>query len=550
MHLPLAPAANAGFPRWPVRLSTLLLCMAVVSGLTALPYALHTLSPKYHGLIVMRDKDYANYYSRLERSLSGYPEEAENGITPVGSGIRGVQTAWMEHMLGMLFAWTGLSAPALSIGFTAVFTPFLFLLLFLLFCTIGLPGRTALAMTGGLFMIMFHGFSRVMHPGWSFVPTIAALLGTVIWARTQKRSMLLCAAILLGILPSIYFWHWTWSWATVAAFFGILACAHGRAFWQRRRTLDLLLALCLTLALSFPFALRTAMLIRDSRYPEVSIRASFLEQRYPESPTRSVLILIMLMALLTGWRRHKMTLQYSAPLALMLGVTIALHQNIVHAKVLMFASHYEPHMLIAAIAAFAALQLLPFPTIARWCGSAAAVLLLAGGMYDYAFAHRFFTPEPIDFRDQHLAPAIRFFDNGVLDTVLTDATTGRILTAFTPDGILYTTHSRFLFISDALLAEHYCMSQLFKENPPSERVLYNEYNRVLWSSAMQERQRRLVGEACKRVQSDPLGHMRQYGVDYILWNQKQEPDWHVDTKVLPLEEVASGSGWTIWRLRG
>jgi len=167
--------------------SLLILCAVILGAVSVLPYALHTFSPEYRpGFTVIRDKDYGNYYSRLERVLTGHPDEADNGITPIGSGIEGMQGGGMEILVATLFGWMRLPAPTLSVVVTGILTPVLFLLFFALFVALG------------------------------FVPAIGALIVFLLFWKKPRAGTALLAGVLLGILPYLYFFSWCYVWAIVA----------------------------------------------------------------------------------------------------------------------------------------------------------------------------------------------------------------------------------------------------------------------------------------------------------------------------------------------
>ncbi len=506
-------------------------------------------SPAYRGLTVIRDKDYANYYSRLERALSGYHSEAGNGITTIGSGIGGMQTAGMESAVAFVFGWTGLPAPSLSVLVTAVLTPLLFLLFFALFRAMEFPDRWSLGMTLILFFVMFHGLTRVMHPGWSFVPSITALALFVAFLKRPSFHFLLGAGIFLGVLPYLYFWSWTFVWAAAGSIALLDLCALGRRsvivlHWPKMLGLGLIVS-----ALSMPFVLQTASLMQSPLYAEVAVRASFLYERTPESWPRTILLLVLNAAFASLFPRYSKEWSYRFAAGTLLGILIAMHQNVLHNRILMFSSHFYPHLLIAVTIAGAWVLLHHAPIVQRVIAAGIATVFLAAGVYDYAFAHRFFIPQPSDFRYQHLLEPITLLTNNTGATVLTDADTGRALTSWDPVGIVYTHHVRFLFISDADMAERYCVAELFNPAPPtSHRALYIEYNHVLDSAAMREREKNLVDEACRRVRSNPKEYLKKYAVTHILWNQKERPQWVMKgkEKQLGFSQQASGSGWVMY----
>jgi hypothetical protein len=502
---------------------------------------------RYEGLVIFPDKDYVNYEARIERALKGYPEEASNAITPIGSRVEGIQVAGMEVITAMLFGWTHLDAPQVAVIATALFATLLFLLFFWLFREIGFPYGWSLGITLAFFTVMFYGLTRVVQPGWSFVFAILSLISVILFWKKQTLLRFCCAAVLLAFLPYLYFWHWTYVWAGVASLTALSLFSPQWNLFKRRPAAVIALA-AVALLLSVPFFIDTVQLFRNSIYPEVAIRASFLYQRTPESWIRSVLLVADLVLFLSLFKRYRNDFSYLVCASLLLGLAIAMHQNIIHDRVLMFASHYEPYLIITTVVCGAWVLWKRAPLLRRLLIALLGLTFLLAGAYDYAFAQLFIIPNDQTYRDQHLAGAISQLKSAGQQTVLTDMDTGRIVTAWTIDGIVYTTHARFLLISDADLAERYCVSEMFDPSPLPARVLSIEYNRVLQSPEYQSYEQGLLTSACARVKKDPLAYLKKYGVTRILWNQVNRPQWQIDAKALHLTPDGSGESWKMWKV--
>lgn len=513
--------------------------------MTLLAPILHRFHPAFQGFTVIRDKDYGNYYSRLERALLGHGEEATNAITPIGSGIEGVQSAGIEQVVGFLFGWTGLPAPTLAVVLAPFFMLVLFFLFYFLFRLLEFNSHWSLGMASVYFIILFHVVSRVVHPGWSFIPTIAALVSFLRFSKKPSLILALTTGVLLGILPYLYFWHWTFAWAVVGS-----AATLSLIVEKRKDHAPWALLVFVTLIVALPFFIHLIRLFGDPLYAEVALRGGFLTTRGVESVPRSVLLTVQTAFFLSLLSLYKGEWSYRAVLSLLLGILIAMHQNLFHGHLLMFSSHFYPHLVLSSLIAGGWVMLHRAPLLQRASIAGIAVLFLAGAAYDYLPGYKFFIPHESDFQDQHLLEPIRLLrDNHTNDVVLTDEHTGRVLTAWTEEGIVYTTHTRFLFISDEEMAERYCLSELFsQEMPDPKRALYMEYNAVLDSPAMRERERTLVQYACERVRKDPLSALRKYGVTHVLWDEAMRPEWNVMQYSLPLHVVASSNEWLLLAL--
>lgn len=548
----------------------IVLLLAMVFALLAIfPYVLHTFHPSFQGFTVIRDKDFGNYYSRFERALTGHPEEAGNGITPVGSGITGMQDAGMEAAIGTPLSWTGLSAPPLAIIISAMLTGVSFFLFYSLFLLLGYSHRLSLLVSSTYYFVLLHVVSRVVHPGWSLVLVLLSLLSFIRFLQAPTLLRAIVAGLLLALLPYVYFWAWTYVWAVcffAALFFAFTSADDG----IRKRVLRLSPIVAVLLLLSLPVVWRVLFTLKGPLGEEVFLRSDFLDTRGVESPIRSVLILVQALLVFSLFPRYKRDSRYVWVLACLFGIVAAMHQNVLHGKLLMFSSHFYPFLMISTlIAGCFALSMprgkhpAPHQVNMSLNGSAMlrafslrdvlilfiTLLFLAGAAVDYLPGYKFFVPTFPNFSDQHLLPAIAVLQGGERETVLTDMTTGRVVTAWTDSGIVYTTHSRFLFISDADMAERYCVSTLFSPTfPEAHRALYMEYNAILDSKEMRDRERALVSEACTRVRKAPLEYLRKYGITHVLWNSEGQPDWKM--KMYPelrLDIQTSGTGFTLYR---
>ncbi len=542
--------ASSWWSQWQPRLALVVVCGLFAGCLVMLPYVEHVFHPLYRGFTVIRDKDYGNYNSRLERALRGHPEEANNGILPIGSGVRGLQQAGIEQTVGVAFGWTGIHAVPLSAIISGMSTALLFVLFFLVFAALGFEKRTALAMTA-LYFAIFLGdtLGRTVHPGWSFVPTMLALLSFVALWKRPRPPLAIVTGVLLGILPSVYFWGWAYVWSIVACAVVVDLVARRRESPFVRRPWPIVLCAGITLLIASPALMQIIHTFTSPLHAEISLRADILMQRSVESPTRSILLFLQLAAL--GWvfKGHKREWPYLATFAFLAGITVAMHQNFLHGRVLMFASHFYPQLCISTLVATVwALVRRPWLP-ARVTIVCIGILFLAAGFMDEYRHYAFLIPRPSNFQHQHLREPVQMLErDNTQDVVLTDAVTGRVVTAWTDDGIIYTTHLRFLEIPDSEIAERYCVSELFDPHMPDPyRTIYIEYNRILDSPPVRAREQQLVKEACNRVRADPKTYLEQYRVTHVLQNFYERPYWKVDARRYGLRLIGSGSGWLLWK---
>ena len=88
-----------------------------------------------------------------------------------------------------------------------------------------------------------------------------------------------------------------------------------------------------------------------------------------------------------------------------------------------------------------------------------------------------------------------------------------------------------------------------EQSPDPTRALYMEYNAVLDSPKMREKERNLVNTACSAVRSDPLSYLRKYDVTHVLWNFALRPAWDILQYDLPMRVIESTNNWILLELQ-
>ncbi len=521
-----------------------------------IPQWLHSIDPRSQGLPVVLNSDEYQYLARVEEALQGRPRMSEEAF--VGDPtLYGSQPALLEQMVGSLFPFVGWHAPQVMMIFDSIVPVGIFLLLWLFFRRSGFSHL--LSYGGGIAFILinFYGLGRPIHQGGSFL-VLLATLNCLIAGLERRAAWGVAGGILLGCLFGIYFWSWSIAWA----WWGVMVLAALAEFrWRRKRRVPthdiygtrLLVFGGIGLAATVPFALQLLRGMHGPLSAAAAFRSGMQFTHLPESIIYSTLFVIMAGSALLSipwertWPKHRYTV------ALIIAVAIAINQQVVHGVVLDFVSHYTMSMALAAICAV----LLAFTIHSRWTVIAGlmACVYLAGLAYDGRYAVTLFRPVEARFAEQHLADAIDFLNDQSRVRILTDADTSLLIAASTPHDVVYSLYLQNTLMSNEELAERYCMTLL--SVPPAlrdiehrEPLIYPAADRAFNDDPTARRKEiQLVQDACARLDKDPAGALKKYGVDQILWNEVRELKWDLKRLKVSLTKAKSGSGWSLWALK-
>lgn len=514
----------------------------------AWPFFLYTQRPAYQGLVPFRSADDGAYEGRIQTALLGRFDEVDNGIT--GPGIRGAGSALVERATGLLLRGTGLRGPEATVVLIVSIAPLFFLFFALFLRSIGVTALCSLGMTTLYTLMMLGTLQRPVNLSFT-LPFTALTLLLFSKARESGRVLfIVLAAFCIGILPGIYFWAWTFLWAGIACVY-LLHVFLPASPLKHRQTRHLIFIAGIALLITLPLLTHTWLLqLSQPTFADVGAERSGLYRSFAiESPARSFLFLVLTVAGLSLFiRKREQRPSLILPVGLMLGGFLALHQNLLHGKDLMFSSHYYPFLCLAAVTLAA--WVLTFDrirsrmkSVESWLIIGATVVLLAAGFSDYRVSWVLpFAPEKhLDL--QHLAPVLSGLSDGKRQVILSDPWSALMVKAWTDDDVVFTPYVQSLFVSDEEYIERYCLAESFG-NIPVERIAF-ELTQYFSIEKLPARKVQ-VEEVCERLLRDPAKALRRYGVELVLWNEKSRPDWIINSR--QFTKLSQGEGWSLWRV--
>lgn len=516
----------------------------------AFPHVHARLDPRNQGFPLYYGSDSSHYVVRLEQGLVEPLSDTSNGIFSVPNAPGGLQPGGLEQIVGYLFSWTGWTATTVMVLLSTLFGATLVPLLQRLLVRTGLSDVKALGGSALYFFLFLGPIQRFVHSSWSLPLALLSLL--LVWRFWDRPTVLraICAGIIVGCLPHVYYWGWTFVWCTVGLL--TLFSLFRSSSEKRARIIGLLCLWMVAAFIAIPYFLHIASMLGNSLANEVAERSSVVFSRGIESYPRSILtLLVALFALICFGRKSSKTREALIPVAaLCMTSFIVLHQQLLHGKVISFSTHYYPYICIAALLFGAALFAHRAWSLHRIFSACLCVVFLGAAFVDYSMRYKIFMVDSDLFHYQHFSTVLPILEkNPRKEVILTDYLAGLPIAASTKHDVVFTEHARHLLISTREYAERYCLTDMF--NPVTDPVwlpnMLHELSRLGTVRAEELRSERLgiTTDACLDIRSNPKGFLKDYGVTLLLWDEKDHPEWKIDHSLFQLE--TQGQGWSLWR---
>ncbi|MBU0766685.1 hypothetical protein KKF55_02790 [Patescibacteria group bacterium] len=538
--------------RWPIILGVSSIVIAVFM---QVPQFLHQIHPDSKGVLVTLNSDEHYYLARVQEALSGRGEQASEAF--VGDpDIVGTQLALIERLYGVLFYWTGLRASGVFQVMDSVLPVLIFLGLFFFFQLCGFTRKQALFGAILFVVIEAYNLNRPIHMRASFFAMLMTLI-CIAAGITRRRSFGILGGVLLGVLIGVYFWSWSFAWLWWGIYF---VWELGEFVWQRRvlgvgrgalgiwKKLLIIGVVGLVAALPFIWNLYSVMQHPLSEYGV--FRSGMHPSRMPESWIYSALFAVMTVGvLMTVRKRYEQLRPYRAGIVTVLTAFGFMNQQVIHGTIFMFVSHSIFSLLLAPIVVL----LLAWTLRTKWMiiAALAACIYLAGIGYDGRYVLGQWTVIPGRFADQHFATLLPVLDELPRVRILSDPDSTAFIASYTHHDVVYSIYLKNVLMTHKEIAERFCTLQI-PTNPDDcdfeniDHLIHPEANAVFGDPSIRENELKLINEACAEADRDPAAFLKKFDVQYVLWDEKRQPDWDLRRFRVPLEKVVQGEGWSLW----
>ncbi|MFH0851703.1 MAG: hypothetical protein V1876_03050 [Candidatus Peregrinibacteria bacterium] len=531
-------------------------CALLPGIILQVPQILHSIHPLSKGILVHLNSDEYQYLARVEEALTGRPGQAAQPY--VGDPyVPGMHFALVEQTEGLLFRWTGWRAATVAQVMDTVIPFLLFLALFAFFRLAAFSRPRSLAGAWLFVLPLFYSLNRPIHPRESFLLVLVTILLCILTVERRKAGIAVAAGVMLGLLFGAYLWAWMFAWTYTVLLFlwEILLWRKERSHvpFRRSRAGLLVLAMAAGVIVANPFLVSIIRSMRHPLYGEMAFRQGMFFTRLPESWIYSALFLLMSAVLLLA-RRRVPELQGAKRFAILFPVAVAvvINQQVVHGHVLAFTSHFTFAIAFASVCVFLLSTQRFRPVFLIALGASA--LMLTAIAWDNRPGWKLFNVRTDRFYEQHFATLLPVLDGMPRTRILSDATTSDFLGASTQHDIVSSVYLESAFYTSEEIAERWCLTVL--PLPPEQRHIDQRLH-LVWPDAnaanrgtdVREREVKLVEEACQRMDSDPKGALKKYGVQYVLWDELRSPEWDLKRLKASLTKVEEDKGnWMLYKV--
>ena len=286
--------------------------------------------------------------------------------------------------------------------------------------------------------------------------------------------------------------------------------------------------------------------------------------RMVESIPWSVLFLLMSVGVLMIWMDRKKQRELYL-VSFVSTAFILLNQQVIHGVRFLFASHYLMFLVFAGVTTcvFMAHHFLWDRKISapqkmvRILAFGSSLIFLSGIAYDNRSLIGQWRIDAGDFEEQHLAGTLPILDALPHATILSDPSTSAFISGYTQHNVLYTYYIQHELHTHREIAERYCLTQRAlspkKRHPENEPVLvYGAAYDAIFDpgerAKVREQELQLVSDVCTEVDFHTPDFLMRYGVQYVLWDKKRQPEWSIERFNVHLKEVQRGDGWELWKI--
>lgn len=520
-----------------------LLIVFVLGVSFALPQIFFSMRSVEPVLLKITTTDDGHYLARVKAALIGRTKEVRNGVTGGSPPADGSAPALVELIVGTAFSWTSLKAPHVIFLLTIFLTPWVFLLLLNLLRSF-VPWSTALIGSVFYVTVFLSALQKPVNMSLSLPISIATIF--IIWKNWLKPNMWLSliSGILLGVLPSVYFWSWTYIWSLFTWLFVLHCICVPSSPLKSKRTRALLITGALAGIVSLPFLLDLwSSFHAGGIFTETAFRSTIIHSRGIESLPRAILLALLILCSIVFARKTRDQYErWLLPLSSILGIATAMYQNLIHGIIFSFSSHFYPFVCLSAL--FVGVWAWSIPSL-RWArivtGLASIFLIL--GLWDFRSVWSVLAGNYYVRDIAHLRPAIDILDQKPRDTVLSDKVSSHMVTSWTDDDVVFTAYVKHMLVSDREYVERYCLSELFSPSGPDLTWLASEIVETKQEDLIAAKKIEFLSY-CDSVLQSPEKFLEKYDVQWLLWNERLYPEWKI---IRFFVRVQGGNGWSLWR---
>lgn len=408
------------------------------------------------------------------------------------------------------------------------------------------PGYLLGLLTGKLRLaeLTFIDYGRPINPQLSALFFFGYLLS--FWHLLHQRERVwhygVICALLLGASFYVYLFTWTFIYSLNGFLFFIYA---GKKDWNKvKRIVWVSGAAGL---MGAPYLLNVWQATHHPWYEESAVRFGFVRSRFFSISRLVSAVLILFLAVYK--KLDKQTRLFFA--GFFLTAFFVVNEQLITGRYV-FNHHYHWYFITPLVIVLLVIILFSILSgrvkrraVTYSIAAFLVVFIFYNGITVQAASYSFVLPQVVD--EQRYAPVLAWLNQTTKkeEAVLASYTLARMIPALTHNNVYYHGTGIYSLVSDEQLIHAYLvylyldgvpqasMSEYLRDNQPELTAFVYGYKHAfqpgLCGDCVSETIRtRLANEYQTLSDATFLSYLKQYPVDYIIWDKKENPDWKLD----------------------
>lgn len=507
---------------------------------------------------VVNDEDF--YYARVKDVLDGHPFLSNAYLFEHKDGLP-QQLFLAEWLLAQPVKLLNIGINTAHLVYNFLLPAIAFILTYLALYLVSKSRFWSIITSVFLFFGLYlTSFIRPVSPQFNFIFWLSQLI--FLWRLLEKpesKKLLFLNIFNFGLLFYIYPYYWTF----YLIFFGLLIVGY---FWENREIAFKIAAIAGGgLILAIPYFYLNYLAAKLPYYEETLTRLLMIYTRFPSGFW--IVFWSFFGLVFLGWFLWKKIINLDIKslffISGVLANVVAVNQHLITGKNFEFSSHYDMAAMFFLVFTVAYLignylKKLSNTAIHR-CIAVFAVLILAVtvfyGIFDYS-KRAFVIDENAVYR-QNYTPVFEWLNkNTEKDSVVyANSDLSRLIPVYTANNVFYVREANLFFISDKEVLDRFILNNFFSafgkdfiiENDRSvygvryidaygHTVQANKLRRLLGLKTEpevylpEEAIQKVIGRAAELQKGNFVEEIKNYRIDYLIWDKNKNPDWEVNSK--------------------
>lgn len=537
-------------------------------------------SEDFRGMYPQVQDDSQYYMARVQEVYDGRSTFAQPFLYEGKDGFS-LQFWLPETITAQIGKWLSLDAEQVLLFSDFLFPSIAALLTYGIFYEFTRKKSIALVGTAFLFLGVFLNlFGRPISPQCVFLPMLGFILSLLLLERIQSWRLVVMTGVLYGVLFHTYAYHWMY--ATVAlGLYGLSLLLVGR--WDAVRRI--LLVGCIGFLISIPYFLHFFRTLSLPEYHDTMMRLGMLSTHFPSGIVIVGLAGVYVVGCGTFFLLQRKTFvldrQCMLISALVCAVPVVANQHIITGQNLEFSSHYRTIGIFVSLFGyvFLAHRFVEYARSSRVRLGAVCILGIMVGVSVWSMSNVVKTQMYLDERtlsQQHFVPILEWLSGHTEKdaVVYAHSSLSALIPAYTDKNVFYAREANMHFMSNESVWKRALLSLYFEPGFDRDALISREraffgtfYINRSAHADQQNKVRALFGVSLRTYERYPESDIsilvdqwhlqaetpfrelvKEYRIDYVLWDKKTDPLWQPKLEASELTAVFQSDDFVLYEL--